>query len=64
MLNMIKRLVSDLTNRHQLVILGGEHSITYGSYMAYPKETGFVVLMHTMTYVIHLQTAASVMPLT
>ncbi|RNJ79545.1 MAG: agmatinase [Nitrosopumilus sp. B06] len=43
MLNMIKRLVSDLTNRHQLVILGGEHSITYGSYMAYPKETGFVV---------------------
>ncbi|MGQ0795003.1 MAG: arginase family protein, partial [Nitrosopumilaceae archaeon] len=27
----------------QLFILGGEHSLTYGTYMGFPKETGYVV---------------------
>lgn len=43
MLAMTGRLFSDLADRRQVIMLGGEHSITYGSYMALPKETGFVV---------------------
>jgi len=40
--------IEDLGNtRHtvvaSLIILGGEHSITYGAYTSFPKETGYVV---------------------
>jgi len=44
MLDMVRKITKELvgTNR-QLFILGGEHLITYGTYLSFPKETGFVV---------------------
>ena len=47
-----------------LVILGGEHSITYGSYMAYPKETGYIVFDAHMTFAMDTLDLNSVMPRT
>lgn len=44
MLDMVKKVTSELVERNrQLFILGGEHSITYGTYMSFPKNTGYVV---------------------
>ena len=44
MLEMVSKMTSELARKNvPVVILGGEHSITYGSYMAYPKETGYIV---------------------
>ena len=44
MLEMVSKMTSELMQKNVLVvILGGEHSITYGSYMAYPKDTGYIV---------------------
>jgi len=44
MLDMVKKITTDLQQRNkQLIILGGEHLITLGSYMSFPKETGYVV---------------------
>ena len=44
MLNMVKKITSELIEKNkQLFILGGEHLITYGTYMSFPKETGYVV---------------------
>ncbi len=44
MLNMIRKVTSELVlKKKQLFILGGEHLITYGTYMSFPKETGYVV---------------------
>jgi len=44
MLDMVKKITMELQQRNkQLIILGGEHLITLGSYMSFPKETGYVV---------------------
>ena len=44
MIDMIKKITTELLEKkRQLFILGGEHSITYGSYSSFPKETGYVV---------------------
>ncbi|KKK83420.1 hypothetical protein LCGC14_2793570 [marine sediment metagenome] len=44
MLDMVKKITMDLQQRNkQLIILGGEHLITLGSYMSFPKETGYIV---------------------
>jgi agmatinase len=44
MLDMVKKITSELQQRNkQIIILGGEHSITFGTYTSFPKETGYVV---------------------
>tara|TARA_B100000929_G_scaffold259965_1_gene223986 strand:+ start:4688 stop:5563 length:876 start_codon:yes stop_codon:yes gene_type:complete len=44
MLNMVEKTTKELQkNKNQLIILGGEHLLTYGTYMSFPKETGYVV---------------------
>ena len=44
MIDMVKKITAELVSRkRQLFILGGEHSITYGTYTSFPKETGYVV---------------------
>ena len=44
MIDMVKKIIPELVaKKRQLFILGGEHSITYGTYTSFPKETGFVV---------------------
>jgi agmatinase len=44
MIDMVRNITNELKNSsNQLIILGGEHSLTYGSYMSYPKDTGYVV---------------------
>ena len=44
MIDMVRRTTNELKDSsNQLIILGGEHSLTYGSYMSYPKDTGYVV---------------------
>ena len=44
MIDMVKKITSELVEQQrQLFILGGEHSITYGTYTSFPKETGYVV---------------------
>ncbi len=44
MLEMVQKITVELLQRSkQLIILGGEHLITLGSYMSFPKETGYLV---------------------
>ncbi|MDI1495845.1 MAG: Agmatinase [Cenarchaeum symbiont of Oopsacas minuta] len=44
MLNMVSKMTSELAQKKiPIIILGGEHSLTYGSYTAFPKGTGYVV---------------------
>ncbi len=44
MQDMVKKVTTELiAKQKQLFILGGEHSITYGTYTSFPKETGYVV---------------------
>jgi agmatinase len=44
MIDMLKKITTELVaKQRQLFILGGEHSITYGTYTSFPKETGYVV---------------------
>ncbi len=44
MIDMVKKITTELVAKQkQLIILGGEHSITFGTYTSFPKETGFVV---------------------
>jgi len=44
MIDMLKKITPELVaKQRQLFILGGEHSITYGTYTSFPKETGYVV---------------------
>ena len=44
MIDMVRKTTSEMKDTsNQLIILGGEHSLTYGSYMSYPKDTGYVV---------------------
>ena len=44
MIDMVKKITTELVaKQRQLLILGGEHSITLGTYTSFPKETGYVV---------------------
>ncbi len=44
MLDMVGKVTTELASRNkQLIILGGEHLITYGTYMSFPKNTGYIV---------------------
>lgn len=44
MLEMVRNVTSELIkNNRLLIVLGGEHLITYGSYLSFPKDTGYVV---------------------
>lgn len=44
MIDMVRKITTELVARKkQLFILGGEHSLTYGTYMSFPKDTGYVV---------------------
>ncbi len=44
MLEMVQKITVELLQRNkQLIILGGEHLITLGTYMSFPKETGYLV---------------------
>jgi len=43
-LDMIGKITTELVSRNkQIIILGGEHLITYGTYLSFPKETGYIV---------------------
>ena len=55
MLEMVQKITAELLQRNkQLIILGGEHLINYGTYMILPKETGYLVLTLLMIYVMIL----------
>ena len=44
MIDMVRKITPELVAKNrQLFVLGGEHSITYGTYTSFPKETGYVV---------------------
>jgi agmatinase len=44
MLQMVKSITSELKKQDkQIIILGGEHLITLGSFTCFPKDTGYVV---------------------
>ena len=44
MVRMVRRITAELAGRYRpLVVLGGEHTVTYGTYMGLPKGTGYVV---------------------
>jgi agmatinase len=44
LIDMVGKITSDLISRDkQIIILGGEHLITYGSYMSFPKGIGYIV---------------------
>ena len=44
MLDMVGKVTTELIKRQkQLVILGGEHLITLGTYPSFPKDTGYIV---------------------
>jgi len=44
MIDMVRKITGELVEKNkQLFILGGEHLITYGTYLSFPKETGYVV---------------------
>ena len=44
MLQMVENIISELKKQNkQMIILGGEHLITLGSFTCFPKDTGYVV---------------------
>ncbi len=44
MLDMVKKITTELIERKkQIFILGGEHLITLGTYLSFPKDTGYLV---------------------
>ena len=44
MLSMVEKTTTELQkNKTQLIILGGEHLLTLGTYMSFPQSTGYVV---------------------
>jgi len=44
MTEMVNKVTSDLIKRGKLlIVLGGEHSLTYATYTAFPKNTGYIV---------------------
>ena len=45
MIDMAKKVTTEaIAKRRPLLVLGGEHSLTYGTYTSFPREAGFVVL--------------------
>lgn len=44
MLDMVNKIAAELQkNENMTIILGGEHSLTYGAYTSFPKDTAYVV---------------------
>lgn len=44
MTDMVNKITGELANKGKLlIILGGEHSLTFGTYTALPKSTGYIV---------------------
>ncbi|MDH3276866.1 MAG: agmatinase [Nitrosopumilus sp.] len=44
LIDMLRKITRELAEKNrQLFILGGEHLITYGTYLSFPKDTGYVV---------------------
>jgi len=44
MIDMVRKITGELLQKNrQLFFLGGEHLITYGTYLSFPKNTGYVV---------------------
>jgi len=44
MLDMVSKITSELIKKEkQLIVLGGEHLITLGTFPCFPKETGYIV---------------------
>ena len=44
MLSMVEKTTTELQKKkNQLIILGGEHLLTLGTYMSFPKNTAYVV---------------------
>ena len=44
MLDMVEKITNELRKENKpIVVLGGEHLLTLGSYMSFPKQTGYVV---------------------
>jgi len=44
MIDMVGKITGELAKREkQIIILGGEHSLTYGTYMSFPKDVGYIV---------------------
>ena len=44
MTEMVNKLTGELAKKNKLlVIMGGEHSLTYGTYTSFPKDTGYIV---------------------
>ncbi|MEW6589184.1 MAG: agmatinase [Thermoproteota archaeon] len=44
MLDMVGKITSELQkNKNMTIILGGEHSLTYGTYTNFPKDTAYIV---------------------
>ena len=44
MLTMVEKVTTELRKENKiLVTLGGEHLLTLGTYMSFPKETGYIV---------------------
>ena len=44
MIEMATKVTRELAQKNdQLFVLGGEHSVTYGTYMGFPKQTGYIV---------------------
>ena len=44
MIDMAGKITGELAKREkQIIILGGEHSLTYGTYMSFPKDIGYIV---------------------
>lgn len=44
MIDMVGKITGELAKREkQIIILGGEHSLTYGTYMSFPKDIGYIV---------------------
>jgi agmatinase len=44
MLDMVNKVTAEIQNKNKLVvILGGEHSLTYGTYTSFPSDTGYMV---------------------
>jgi agmatinase len=44
LIDMVGKITTDLLSQDkQIIILGGEHLITYGTFMSFPKDIGYVV---------------------
>ena len=44
MIDMVGKITTELIQKNkQLFVLGGEHSLTYGTYMSFPKDIGYIV---------------------